>query len=299
MRCYWWAPYRSARDALPEIRERTVTWLKMTAQTKAWRLLYNFGDELNRLVLPPAFQQSIEWVPPSQAQVIGIGSIMELTLRRNANAAYWGTGLRGDVTLSSQDIACLRRNSLAVRGPRTRDMLGLPMDTPVGDPALVLSRIRGAKEWDRDGPVVLIPHFSSWSKTEDVSYLRRALGDPVLAAPNTAAPAMLDLIESASCVVSSSLHGLIVADALGVPSVHLSGKNTNETSFKFQDYYMSTGKSSIQFQPRNIGSHAVQAAIADRDRNGDTYDASIRSLTEGLLEVAEQASSSFHSTRLA
>ncbi len=50
--------------------------------------------------------------------------------------------------------------------------------------------------------------------------------------------AVIKQIAECECIVSSSLHGLIIADSLGIPNIHV--KVTNNLlgdGFKFDDYY--------------------------------------------------------------
>ena len=47
-------------------------------------------------------------------------------------------------------------------------------------------------------------------------------------------------IASAGLVVSSSLHGIVVAEAYGVPAVPVA--SSTEPVFKYEDYYAGTGR---------------------------------------------------------
>ena len=57
----------------------------------------------------------------------------------------------------------------------------------------------------------------------------------------------VDIIVSSKLVLSASLHGLIVADAYGIPNVWVSFPNHAhpDSNFKFRDYFNSVGKESI------------------------------------------------------
>lgn len=48
------------------------------------------------------------------------------------------------------------------------------------------------------------------------------------------------LVHEANCYFHSSLHGIILAEAYGVPAVFLAGKDFG--LFKYIDYYMGTGR---------------------------------------------------------
>lgn len=51
----------------------------------------------------------------------------------------------------------------------------------------------------------------------------------------------IDEIVSAKFVISSSLHGIILAEAYGVPCVMLKDTESDDF-FKYEDYYRSTGR---------------------------------------------------------
>ena len=46
-------------------------------------------------------------------------------------------------------------------------------------------------------------------------------------------------------ILSSSLHGVILAEAYGIPAVLI--RNENEPLFKYKDYYMGTGRDKVVF----------------------------------------------------
>ena len=45
----------------------------------------------------------------------------------------------------------------------------------------------------------------------------------------------------ADFVISASLHGIVLAEAYGIPAIYFNSKNS-ETLFKYNDYYHGTGR---------------------------------------------------------
>jgi pyruvyltransferase len=78
---------------------------------------------------------------------------------------------------------------------------------------------------------------------------------------------VIDQINSCENVVSSSLHGMIVADAYGIPSawVTMSGRVAGE-GFKFRDYLASVGRDGMEAYPVVKG---TSAADLEHQCNGD------------------------------
>lgn len=199
----------------------------------------NFGDELTGLVLDKLLPgQSHQWVQPEEAQLVGVGSVLNtLRGRLQPGTAIWGTG--GGYHL--EDIT-EGLEVLAVRGPLTRDNCGLPADTPLGDPGLLLPLwYPPAKE--KRYRLGLVKHMG---ETRDLGYLQ-----PDVVIDSTEMP--LDVIEGiTSCeyVVSTGLHGYIVAVAYGVPATPLPLGD----GYKFADFLGSMDRPLEKFQQDLIGS---------------------------------------------
>ena len=64
----------------------------------------------------------------------------------------------------------------------------------------------------------------------------------VVAPATTPYRVLLGAIESADLVYSSSLHGIIAADALGVPHIWEPHRNVKGGAFKFNDYASAFGE---------------------------------------------------------
>nr|WP_280823832.1 polysaccharide pyruvyl transferase family protein [Mesorhizobium soli] len=157
-------------------------------------------------------------------------------------ARVWGTGSFGDIARGYHHL-----KYLSVRGPRTRDALQLSKQIPLGDPALLLAELvdRPAKahRWG------IIPHVAhrqdpailELGKQPGTHIIDLGMADPLQAAREIAA---------CDFVISSSLHGLITADAFGVPSVWTSpGNSLYGGVWKFYDYFESVGRLETPVSP--------------------------------------------------
>lgn len=114
---------------------------------------------------------------------------------------------------------------------------------PLGDPGIFLGALAPAHR-ARPSGIAYVPHLIEWmngrAKAVAEAYPRWRLID-VRRPPCE----VLGAIASAEGVFSSSLHGLVAADALGVPNrwVRLSipGHTPEDDAFKFLDYYSAFG----------------------------------------------------------
>lgn len=201
----------------------------------------NFGDEITRLIIEREFHRSVVWTPFSECDLIGAGSIMDWVPGNiQANRPFiWGTGFmqEGPVRLP-YDAARL----VSVRGKTTLTRIdGIPEDADVslGDPGLLANRLVD-HAIEKRYAVGLVPHYvdhdaaiAAITETGLVGHKQVKVIRPL--------DQCLDVIEQiASCetVVSSCLHGLIAADSLGIPNLHM--RFTDKVVgglYKFHDYY--------------------------------------------------------------
>lgn len=259
LKAFWWSPLKSPRQLKPELFGNPAIWVRLGVRTG--RPLMNFGDELTRNVLEYATGRKVVWSAPDKADVVAIGSILELYMRRSGHAKIWGTGLRGEVPAHLVESYRAHSDSiLAVRGPHSRAELGLPDDTPIGDAGLLAAAIIDGSRPRNTGKIVLIPHFRVWNTSEGRQEIRdaRRLGMEVV--PPTLHPlSVIKKVAAARLVLSSSLHGVIVAHSVGTPTQLLTVSDSGvEPQFKYGDYF-----ASMQMQ-----NTAMSMSSARSDLNG-------------------------------
>ena len=205
-----------------------------------WRDTPNFGDAINPHIVAHFSGREVEWAPPETADLFATGSVMHfvraaISSGRESRPIVWGSGC----------LNAMRRDFVpkvgfaALRGPLTREWLGLPPG-PNGDPALLLPDVLGGPV-PRADRVVVVPHFKQMEATHRAV---AGLSDTVDVLDVRDGPLeVVRAIAEARLVFSSSLHGLIVADAFGVPSVWLNPEGNHRSPFfKFYDYATSIGR---------------------------------------------------------
>lgn len=237
-----------------------------------WDQDLNFGDLLTPVLLPELGLAPVHR-PPRQAALVGVGSIVE-HLPADYQGTFWGTGLMFD-----RAVRFPQATFAAVRGPLSAERLGLGQEVAMGDPGLLLHVISGEK---RSRPQ-LISHF-------------RHIGDPLwdrLARHLGRATRRVDVrhhphavateIAGASVVITSSLHGLVTADAHGVPAAWTLPRPWGEGgAFKFLDYEANYGRTWERYVPVSAPpSTFVESAItSDGGRVAD--------LRQGLISALKQ-----------
>lgn len=176
----------------------------------------NFGDELSGEILK-RLGHTPKRVPLDQAELVTCGSIIEQVT--SPNTLIWGSGLM-------YDRPARHRTVLAARGVLTATRIGLdPEETVLGDPGLLVPLL-----WERHPArhrLGVIPHYVDTRSFPDAD---------LIIDPTQPVNEVIAQITSCSTIASSSLHGLIVADAFGIPTMRLPHPKIKGGDMKFLDY---------------------------------------------------------------
>jgi len=192
-------------------------------------------------------------------KLFAVGSILEQVVE---HATVWGSGLRHPVVSPANVTLDVR----AVRGPLTREALlhvGVPCPEVFGDPAILLPRFYRPKPVRRR-PFLVIPHFLREKE------LLQSHPGACISTLTSNWQGFVDAIAGADLVISGSLHGIVLAEAYGVPAVLLASA-ADRDRFKYDDYYQGTGRStyaqaSTVDEALALGGQPVPALGACRDR---------------------------------
>lgn len=175
--------------------------------------------------------------------VYAVGSILFF---ENQDATVWGTGALHAIQCNINNIVhqkILRRLDVrAVRGPLTRKNLhrvGRLCPKVYGDPAILMPLIYEPIRTDHEKIVVLTHINDNYS-----SALNGSENVIVCDTITSNWKALINLIASAKFVISSSLHGIILAESYGVPAVLLLPRKDTDL-FKYKDYYLGTGREKL------------------------------------------------------
>lgn len=180
-------------------------WSNLEQTAYHWNARRNFGDELTPLLLQRFAGLDPEWGPPETARCVVVGSIVE-HLPLNYAGFVAGVGKLYEDTVVNLPKATI----LGLRGPLTAK--GVPGDFVLGDPGLLANELVGPVEQVYNLGVV--GHWSDRALAQRPEFLR---WDPLIIDPAGDPLTVIRQIGSCKKVVSSSLHGIVVADAFGIP----------------------------------------------------------------------------------
>lgn len=162
--------------------------------------------------------------------------LLALGRENSGRVVYWGCGLRDETPLNPAVFA--RSRFYGVRGPLSRDVLGLPPDTPLADPGLLAPLFHQPRKVpELAGRVLCMPHINDPTSEEDLLTLGGAdtLIRPTVANTESGLRNLLNQIASADFLLTGSLHGAILACAYGVPFAFWDTGHVDIT-FKWRDF---------------------------------------------------------------
>ncbi|SBT12666.1 polysaccharide pyruvyl transferase family protein [Vibrio celticus] len=204
-----------------------------------WNGRVNLGDVVNKYIVEQLSGKSVVWssAKSNQEHYLVIGSVLQSC---NDNAVVWGSGIISD----KKNPLFKPKKVYAVRGPKTREVLlsrGIKCPEIYGDPALILPTLIKPNIADKRYKLGIIPHY----KNKNDGFFNRALpGDvKIIDIETDNIQKFVDDIVSCDLIVSSSLHGIIISDAYGIPAHHVCfDEIITGGEFKFFDYYLSVGR---------------------------------------------------------
>jgi succinoglycan biosynthesis protein ExoV len=202
----------------------------------------NFGDELNtwlwRRLLPGLLDED------DGTLFVGVGTLLNDRLPRARRTIVFGAGVGYGTglpeTLRGWKIYCLR-------GPLSARALNVSPSLAVTDPALLVRRLLGPAGAPKSHRLAFMPHWISACELWEDACRVAGLG---YIDPRRPVEEVLGAITQTETLITESLHGAIVADALRVPWACVSdASNPSLLPFKWHDWCASVG---VRYAPGEI-----------------------------------------------
>jgi hypothetical protein len=202
----------------------------------------NFGDLIGPWMVQMLTGRQVVNIDRDKSAkgLLTVGSI--ITWMDRDGLSVWGSGLIRKVGPKTHEkLNRVRPGPIhAVRGKLTRQQLvkrlGWKVPKVYGDPALLLPRLYTPRQSSLTaGRVALLPHYLHKADLGHLQDDERVAMIDVQNDPDK----VIDQIASAKAVLSSSLHGIICAQAFGVPWIWLQvpGIRLAGGEFKFHDFF--------------------------------------------------------------
>lgn len=195
----------------------------------------NFGDLLGPLLaarLAPRPDMRRRRHRQTTRRLLTVGSVLHFA---EEGDTVWGSGVNAKMPDSHYRFRTL--DVRAVRGPLTAAWLnrrGIASPAIYGDPALLIPDLFPVlRRWARRKvhDLTVLPNLNDWDALKDA---------PGAWHPRLPLGMTLRRIAESRFVTGSSLHGIVLADSLGIPARLIA--STTEPLFKYEDYYQGTGR---------------------------------------------------------
>ena len=199
----------------------------------------NFGDLVGKYLVEKISGQHAVFTYPKKQQwkhflnpvYVTAGSILAHV---NKNCIVWGSGI------INKDEVVKSARFLSVRGPQTRKKLlkqGYQVPKKYGDPALLLPQYY-QPTIKKKYTYGFIPHYVDYEKVCQTFDSRTDM--KVIDLMTNSVENTIDQFLECKYIISSSLHGLIVAHAYKIPAVWMKFSNKLfGDDIKFRDYFES------------------------------------------------------------
>lgn len=231
----------------------------------------NFGDELNKYLFEKVFNIKFEYTTNIwRSDYTAIGSILGWSCAAYKNyrsiignvckyllyglkistLTVLGSGFQ-DWSFEPKIIFFRKMDFKIVRGKLTENYLRnnnlLKGKVILGDLGLLVSFIFKSKT--KKYKLGIIPHF----KDNDCPVffdIRNKYEDSIIINVRSSVETVINQILECENIISSALHGLITADAFGIPNIWVENPSNKMDYFKYHDYYSIFGLENIK--PLNI-----------------------------------------------
>lgn len=224
----------------------------------------NFGDCLSPLIVECISGRKVVHAPPGQCDLMAIGSLLQRVKHHwwNRRIHIWGTGY----IESGKSINC-RHHIHALRGPSSAARLNSEV-TVFGDPGLLADQLLDGRKISKKHRLSVIAHYRDKESPSLKRLIEQHPDVKVIDIFSEPLEVLADIAAS-HFVLSSAMHGLIAADALGVPNCRIILSDAlRGGSYKFDDYYQGIGGSNMDALDPASSSLNIEERLAHYSRPG-------------------------------
>ena len=218
-----------------------LTFQKNHVNLEYWLNKENLGDSLSPVIVDWMLSKhnlTRDDYTQKTSHLYALGSIIGSS---DFDAVIWGSGIHTQelIDLVKDQKNYVRYDIRLLRGPVTQKILmdaGYDAPSIYGDPAIIMPYIYTPKKIAHYN-VSIIRHM----QTKNSEQIPEEIHEINLATTNY--KHFLNEIISSDLIITSSLHGIILSEAYGVPAIFYKKGMDNEL-IKYDDYYQSTGRNS-------------------------------------------------------
>lgn len=202
------------------------------------RTKQNFGDYLSPLIVELLSGKKVEYASIKKADMMAIGSILPRldkskkfkVLTRKMHV--WGAG-----TNTRNILIPGKHYYHAVRGKYSLSQINnSSAEVALGDPGLLAVLLSDKCKPANPKRLGVIPHFLDKNNSKILEILTSEPSSKIIDVYDKPEKVISE-VRGCDFILSSSMHGLIMADAFEIPNVRAVFRPDDINSFKFEDYY--------------------------------------------------------------
>ena len=227
-----------------------------TVKLNYWAGHKNFGDELSPYLIKKITNKKI--IHANQKEInklIALGSIIDFN-NIYSKSHIWGSGVLAEDFINPHRLLPLnkifRKNYYrskihATRGPLSRKILtdlGFTCPEIYGDPGIIVRHFYTPQHQIKKYRIGIIFHQTHQKLIDDNLELLNNEGIKIISINregDSEVENFIDVLHSCHSIFSTSLHGIVIAQAYGIPFQWLKIKHTSihrDEEFKFKDYFL-------------------------------------------------------------
>ena len=189
-----------------------------------------------------------------------------------------GTGFLSD----GPSVSIPLEKVLAVRGTLTRDRIGASKNLPLGYPGLLIATFYKERE-PKKFTLGIIPHIVDKENNGMKQLIMHNPGDVHFIDIQQSVEKVMREISQCEYVLSSSLHGIVFSDSLGIPCLWMDvPERIEERKFKYADY-------------NSVFNRTLSPTIFNGDEKlNDILRFSTHPPQDQLIEVTQKLDKAFH-----
>ncbi len=236
-------------------------WKRGPIKAYWWNAKPNFGDAIAPLLLARFAGLRVTRGTIAESSIVTVGSVLEHVPPEWPGIILGAGKLREEarLTITAPTIVLGMRGPLSAKG----------RDVTIGDPGLLADELVGSQSRTYD--LGIVPHWTDKTLVRDPRFHNPNWSTTVID-PSGDPLDVIAHIGQCKKIITSSLHGMIVADAFGIPRRFEYTKRFDHEggTFKFRDYSASIDAPLVVGKTYRANVHVVE------DRKCEMHDAYAR-----------------------
>ena len=210
-----------------------------------WNNDINIGDTLSPVICNYLLEKkgiNAERSVKKTKHLYALGSVIG---HKEFDATIWGSGIIGLTRIPSivNNSKYIQYDIRALRGPLSKEIMksaGYNVEgCALGDPGVLMPLIYSPSHRNKKYKYTVIVHH-------EMESVRNVKSEHFLSVKTKDYKGFISQILESEVVISSSLHGIILAESYGIPAVFLmQGKEVENQMFKYYDWYYSTERYNV------------------------------------------------------